>query len=85
MKAVAALVLFALGTQAWSIDLPVGHFQYTNSQALSTKHFHRLYQRSSKEKVMIEDYRAKGYLCKRQNSSITDCSYPHHFLNKLKV
>jgi hypothetical protein len=67
------LIILLLGSTASALDVPVGEFKYSDTQAFRTKHTHRLYQKSSVEKKMIETYRASGYNCKRQNADITDC------------
>lgn len=75
MKVFITVLSFTLiSSLSLALEVPVGDFHYTNTQASKTKHVHRLYQQSSAEKNLIETYRANGYLCKRQNSSITDCS-----------
>ena len=63
-----------LSTQVWALDLPKGDFEFTNTQAVSTKHIHSLYHNSKKEQILIADYRANNYICARKNKHITECS-----------
>jgi|GEM_PF-3537802 len=70
---IVTFILTIISAQAWAVEVPTGDFKYTNTQAVSTKHIHRLYQRSSKEKELIKARKEDGYICKRQNSTITDC------------
>lgn len=75
MKALISIFIITLVSSAsLALEVPVGDFQYTNTQASHTKHVHQLYHKSLTEKQQITDYRANGYTCSRKNSSMTECS-----------
>jgi len=75
MKFKITLMFFMfLGSQALALDLPVGFFQYSSTEAVSSKHFHQLYHNSSAERLLIEKYRQKKYICSRKTNTVTLCS-----------